>query len=132
MRSAFSVHGVAALLALAGCAESAVAPTGQDLFARHCASCHGLSGTGDGPLAETLKTPPADLTALARKSGGHFDESAVMAIIDGRRAVRAHGPREMPVWGAVFEENLAGEPYGSYTALLHDRALTDYVKSIQR
>jgi len=33
---------------------------------------------------------------------------------------------------AVFEEQLQGERYGSYTTLLHGRALTDYLRSIQQ
>ncbi len=132
MRIGLGISLVVALLAGVGCARAKAPPSGQEMFARHCASCHGLSGTGDGPLADTLHKRPADLTALARKSGGVFDHPGVMQIIDGRRAVREHGPREMPVWGAVFEADLAGEPYGAYTALLHDRALADYVQSIQR
>jgi hypothetical protein len=55
-----------------------------------------------------------------------------MSIIDGKRAVAEHGPREMPVWGAVFEDELRGEHYASYTALLHSRALCDYLRSIQQ
>lgn len=132
MRTAIGIAAAAGSLLVIGCARSTATPSGKQLYARHCASCHGDSGTGDGPLAETLKQRPADLTALARKNGGSFDHPGVMAIIDGRRAVSEHGPREMPVWGAVFDEKLAGEPYGSYTALLHDRALADYVQSIQR
>jgi high-affinity iron transporter len=31
---------------------------GHALFVRHCASCHGLRGGGDGPSAHTLSTPP--------------------------------------------------------------------------
>ena len=108
------------------------APTGQALFVRHCASCHGLDGKGTGPLAESLRVPPTDLTRIAERSGGRFDEAGVMAVIDGRRQVLAHGPREMPVWGAVFEEGLEGRRYGSYAGLLHTRALTDYVRSLQR
>jgi len=55
-----------------------------------------------------------------------------MASIDGRRLVGVHGPREMPVWGAVFESKHAGEAYPAYTSLLDSRALTDYLRSIQR
>ena len=36
---------------------------GIELFAAHCASCHGAGGHGDGPLATNLPLPPADLTA---------------------------------------------------------------------
>lgn len=118
---------------LAGCVDERTDPvSGADLYRRHCASCHGVEGRGDGPLAASLRTPPSDLTALARRAGG-FDESAVMAVIDGRRAVTEHGPREMPVWGAVFESGHreAREPYPAYTSLLDARALTDYLRSIQ-
>ena len=36
---------------------------GKDLFARHCAACHGSEGEGDGPLARRFLRPPANLTA---------------------------------------------------------------------
>lgn len=116
-----------------GCAEERVAAsTGQILYIRHCASCHGPGGEGDGPLAASLTRPPADLTRIAERAGGRFDEARVMRVIDGRREVTEHGPREMPVWGAVFEEELEDERWGFYTTLLHGRALTDYVRSLQR
>lgn len=35
---------------------------GKELFQAKCASCHGPEGKGDGPLAGTLRLPPADLT----------------------------------------------------------------------
>ena len=41
------------------------AGTGAELFASHCASCHGPSGQGDGPAAAGAKPRPADLTRLA-------------------------------------------------------------------
>jgi len=106
-------------------------PTGQALYLRHCASCHGVSGKGDGPVAASLQIRPADLTAIARRSGGHFDQERVMRVIDGQRVVAEHGTREMPVWGAVFAEELEGQRQAAYTVLLHGRALTDYVRSIQ-
>jgi mono/diheme cytochrome c family protein len=105
--------------------------TGAELYARYCTSCHGPDGKGDGPLAASLKRPPADLTTLAKRAGGRFDESAVMATIDGRRLVAEHGPREMPVWGARFEEEHAGESLHAYVGLLQSRALVDYLRSIQ-
>jgi copper transport protein len=36
---------------------------GQPLFQANCVSCHGVDGTGNGPNAPNLKTPPADLTS---------------------------------------------------------------------
>ena len=35
--------------------------TGQKLFARHCSACHGINGDGDGPLANKLSMPVANL-----------------------------------------------------------------------
>jgi putative copper resistance protein D len=36
---------------------------GRDLFAAHCAACHGVAGRGDGPAAAGLLQQPADLSA---------------------------------------------------------------------
>jgi len=83
-------------------------------------------------VASALRQLPADLTLLARRAGGHFDEATVMAVIDGRRVVGAHGPREMPVWGTVFEEERKDQPYPRYTSLLRSRVLTDYLRSLQQ
>jgi mono/diheme cytochrome c family protein len=130
------VRGPLALLCLAllaGCGrEASVAQDGRDTFLRYCASCHGSEGRGDGPLAGSLTQPPADLTQIAKRAGGRWDESAVMATIDGRRQVAAHGTRDMPVWGAIFEEEGRGEPYPAYQGLLKSRFLVDYLATLQQ
>ena len=36
---------------------------GKSLYAKHCKSCHGKLGEGDGPKASELKTSPGDFTA---------------------------------------------------------------------
>jgi hypothetical protein len=84
-----------------------------------------------GPLAETLKRPPADLTQLAKRDGGRLDEPKLLSFIDGRRYVKEHGPRDMPVWGDVFDQELKGMLYREYTGLLQSRTLADYIKSLQ-
>jgi mono/diheme cytochrome c family protein len=38
-------------------------PRGQQLFARHCATCHGATGAGDGAGGATLRPRPAKLAA---------------------------------------------------------------------
>jgi mono/diheme cytochrome c family protein len=120
------------LLALAACARDIVADaSGRDMYLRYCASCHGADGRGDGPLAGALTKTPADLTQLAKSNGGRYDERAVMAVIDGRRQVAAHGTRDMPVWGVIFEEEGRGEPYPAYHALLQSRLLVDHLATIQ-
>lgn len=122
-----------ALALCVGCGSEPDRPSGRIVFERHCASCHGLDGKGHGPVAETLHTMPPDLTQIAKSRGGKFDEAYVIAIIDGRTHVAAHGPRDMPVWGSVFESELTqeGKPYPRYTTYLRVRDLADYLRSIQ-
>jgi mono/diheme cytochrome c family protein len=33
---------------------------GRELYEQNCTQCHGVTGRGDGPLADTLSIPPAD------------------------------------------------------------------------
>ncbi len=104
-------------------------PDGAALFTTHCASCHGSSGRGDGPVAEFLKIPPADLTQIAKQSRGAFPVAQMIRIIDGRQIVRAHGDSKMPVWGDAFSESLthADEPVVRQKI----EALVKYLQSIQ-
>jgi hypothetical protein len=84
---------------------------GDELYRRYCASCHGVEGNGDGPLAASLNQKPPDRTTLAKRNGCKFDEAAVMMTIDGRLLVAQHGPREMPIWGAIFAEQHVCKPF---------------------
>jgi mono/diheme cytochrome c family protein len=72
---------------------------GQTEYLSSCGACHGSDARGRGPMADQLKVAPADLTQLAKKNGGIFPVNAVYEKIDGRQEVKAHGTREMPVWG---------------------------------
>ncbi len=99
---------------------------GQATFDRYCASCHGVSATGDGPIADTLKIEPPNLTQLSKRNGGEFPRQEVLEVIDGRMDVKSHGPRIMPVWGAQFGARGGGE-YAELTTTM----LTDYLASIQ-
>jgi mono/diheme cytochrome c family protein len=110
----------------------AAEPAGKPLYVQYCASCHGLAGRGDGPVASSMRQPPPDLTTLAQRSGGRFDEREAMAVIDGARLVAAHGPREMPVWGAVFDKELEEAPFGARVRLLRAQVLADYLRTLQR
>jgi hypothetical protein len=53
-------------------------------------------------VAAQLKTPPPDLTLLAKRNEGYFPFADVYEKIDGREEVKAHGPRQIPVWGYVY------------------------------
>ena len=45
--------------------DASVIATGKELWAKHCKSCHGSKGLGDGPKGASLKTFPGDFTASA-------------------------------------------------------------------
>lgn len=76
---------------------------GRENFEAYCASCHGTSGRGDGPIAGELVTRPADLTTLSRRGGGAFPRAQVTGYVEGTgRPIPAHGPTSMPVWGPIF------------------------------
>jgi mono/diheme cytochrome c family protein len=98
---------------------------GAQLFRTHCASCHGTTGRGDGPLAVQMRRPPPDLTQFTQRNGGTFPSERVFRIVDGRD-VPSHGDREMPVWGDVFK-------LGSSGSAVKDRidAIVRYLAGIQ-
>jgi mono/diheme cytochrome c family protein len=82
--------------------ESIQAPA---LYTAYCAVCHGAAGKGDGPLAQSLKTAPIDLTRIAARNGGTYPLKSVVRIISGEQEIRGgHGTREMPVWGPIFSQ----------------------------
>jgi mono/diheme cytochrome c family protein len=87
---------------------------GRDLFQFYCASCHGKTGRGDGPVAPALKQLPTDLTLLAGRAGGATSPAA-------------HGSSEMPVWGPIFR---ALDPNDRRTSVRIDN-LVRFLESIQ-
>ncbi|MDO8435030.1 MAG: c-type cytochrome [Candidatus Binatus sp.] len=90
---------VTSLASQSALAEDKDVADGQRYFARYCASCHGKDGAGDGPVAKALSKPPANLRMLGDKYGLPLPAPRIAKFIDGRDAVRAHGTRDMPVWG---------------------------------
>jgi mono/diheme cytochrome c family protein len=109
--------------------------TGREEYIVHCASCHGLDGRGDGPAASVFKIRPANLTLLSRRNRGVFPAKRVFETIDGTAMVAAHGSREMPVWGEIFERQGSNRYNRAATeSEVRERIqrLVDYVKSIQR
>ncbi|MCB1377569.1 MAG: c-type cytochrome [Alphaproteobacteria bacterium] len=80
---------------------------GKADFRTYCAACHGVSGNGDGTIAEFLTIAAPDLTLLTKRNAGTFPRERITEVIDGRAQVRVHGPRDMPVWGDWFSYEAA-------------------------
>lgn len=127
--------------AMVGASAGAWAQTkidlGQREYESNCAVCHARDGKGQGPYREFLKVAPSDLTLLAKNNNGVFPINRVYEVIDGRTAVEAHGPREMPVWGTDYSMKAAeyyfDVPYDQ-EAYVRNRilALIDYLYRIQK
>ncbi|TDK41037.1 c-type cytochrome [Antarcticimicrobium luteum] len=79
------------------------AAKGAELYRVHCATCHGVDGAGQGPMAGVLVVQPRDLTTLAEQNGGALPTERVVRRIDGRDPLVSHGS-PMPVYGFFFEE----------------------------
>lgn len=105
---------------------------GKMEYMNNCASCHGESGMGQGPLAELMTVDVPALTKLAANNDGKFPMLEVIHTIDGRQGTRGHG-YPMPVWGDRFSKSVdaAGE-YGA-EAIVRGRILSIayYLESIQ-
>lgn len=130
----FSMKRVLLILLLAemGCSPDGPS-SGRTVFINSCASCHGVNGRGDGPLASALETKPADLTRIAARRDGLWPMVEVMSIIDGyhRRTL----PREqMPIFGDLAEGALVpfdagdGKKIPTPVAII---ALANYLETIQ-
>lgn len=76
---------------------------GKDLFMQYCSTCHGEDARGK--IIDTLKVQPANLRLIHKMHRTpEFPIAEVARVIDGRKIVAAHGPREMPVWGDLFRQ----------------------------
>ena len=131
MVAAFLFTGVTAAMAQDTIKKTPIpmtsATSGQEMFNTYCAVCHGTSGKGDGPASGEFKIPPANLTLLAKNHNGTFPEAYVSQVIQtGPRDAKAHGSKDMPVWGKLFA-SLGDEA----TVKLRVHNLTEYIATLQ-
>ena len=108
---------------------------GRTDFVAYCAACHGVSGKGDGTVAEFLTITAVDLTQLRKMNTGSLPRERIFNVIDGRAEVRIHGARDMPVWGDWFkfeaDASVAGKGVKEEVVLERINALVDYIETIQ-
>ncbi len=105
-----------------------VGEDGAQLFKTWCATCHGLTAQGNGPLAPMMKHPVPDLTQIATRNGGVFPSARIRRIVDGRD-VPSHGERDMPVWGTAFRTSKEGLTEAAASARID--AIVGYLEGIQ-
>lgn len=105
----------------------------EALYVELCASCHGVDGKGNGPVAEALAGPVPDLTLLTREHEGVYPSEDVSKAISGEFRVVAHGTLEMPVWGRAFEDVRPDHKPARRYLLSRQRVgdLTEYLKTLQ-
>jgi mono/diheme cytochrome c family protein len=104
-------------------------PTGEQMYKQYCAACHGKDGKGHGPLAVVLKTPPADLTTLAKRHDGKFPYDYVTNVLEFGPGFPAHGSSDMPTWGPLFRYY---DKRNERIVKQRIRVLSDYLASLQQ
>jgi mono/diheme cytochrome c family protein len=128
------VAGAFGLASATLAADPPKAAFGKDQFNARCASCHGVSGKGNGPVAKQIGTTVPDLTTYAKRNGGKFPVELAWMKIDGR-PVSFDTERNMPVWGRDFRHEAianvdAKAKHESYVAA-EIAAIVEYMKTIQ-
>jgi hypothetical protein len=132
MHRALAILTVCCLWTSAAWPADYVEMSGQDLYRRFCASCHGAEGRGDGPVAASLRVAVPDLTQTARRLAGADGRDRLVRIIDGRYIIGAHGTRLMPVWGEDLARLELGNPDAERSSQVIIGRLADYVSGLQR
>ena len=75
---------------------------GKALYAKHCQSCHGKAGLGDGTKAAQLKTEPGDFSKSAFQS--QSDGSIFYKVSEGRDdmpSFKKKMPEADDIWNVV-------------------------------
>ena len=102
---------------------------GKQMYDRYCAACHGTDGKGNGPASGALKVAIPDLTQLSAENYGKFPELRVYGSIQGDPDMpAAHGSKDMPIWGDVFQSM---NPPGAATTQMRLSNLTAHIRSLQ-
>jgi mono/diheme cytochrome c family protein len=83
-------------------ADAASIKAGKVLFEKHCQSCHGKTGKGDGTKAATLDTEPGDFTSKTFKA--EVDGAIFYKTQTGRKDMptfKTKIPDEEDIWNLV-------------------------------
>ena len=83
---------------------------GKNEYLKSCASCHGVTGKGDGPVVKSLIKPPPDLTKLSEANKGLFPFSRVFDVIDGKSTSSSMAQGTCPCGEVYMREWISGLP----------------------
>ncbi|MDW3119183.1 MAG: c-type cytochrome [Roseovarius pacificus] len=125
-----SVLSLAVALSASAVSADGDAATGEALYDRYCAACHGAEATGHGPMRAVLTVQPSDLTALSAGNDGVFPMERVVKRIDGRDPLVAHGS-QMPVYGDFFDGDGASLRTESGQPVITSTPVADLVAYLQ-
>ena len=128
--SAASILAASAATAQQTAETFSAGTTGAAVYKTYCAVCHGLDAKGNGPLADSLRRVPPDLTLLAKRNAGKFDAPSVHRMIDGRDPIKGHGGPDMPIWGDAFKRSSEG--YSEKAVKARIEGLVEHLRSIQQ
>ncbi len=120
-------------LAFAAPAAAQDVAQGKAIYDFYCATCHGTSAIGNGPMSPSLVVPPTDLTALSSGNAGVFPTVRVVMRIDGRDPLVSHGSA-MPVYGDFFEGTDVATKAETGQPIMTSQPIVDllaFLKSIQ-
>lgn len=109
---------------------------GRIEYERACASCHGETAGGDGPVSTFLNVKVPDLTRISARNDGKYPFQDLIEMIDGRdsaRQIGAHGI-SMPVWGDRFmaESGSGNEVENEINTLGRVASLVYYLYGLQQ
>jgi hypothetical protein len=122
---------ILSLITHTGIAADYTAYSGEKLFQRFCAACHGPEGKGDGPVSSSLTVQVPNLRELSLRNKNTFPAEKIIRIIDGRTILNPHGSRSMPVWGDEFLRAEAGDPVAERETADMIKKMVEYLRSIQ-
>jgi len=113
-------------------AEHRVSASGAALYRESCASCHGLDGRGNGPVAPLIKATIPDLKRISARRDGKFPADEVYRIIDGQSRRASRDTRSMPVWGYELFGDHSDDRIAHRQATEKVERLVEYLRSIQK
>jgi mono/diheme cytochrome c family protein len=91
-------------------AAFADAAAGKAVFEANCASCHGKSGKGDGPVGAALNPPPRDFTVgdfkFDANSDGTPGEDDDLKLVIQKGAMAYGGSALMAPWPTLTDDQI--------------------------